>query len=87
MKTISNNRYLDALLKLLLGAAIVHIVILITAVILFHDLLIVNIVNVLGFDWFFPQFGSTGINNYLSVFIWIIIYLVIFFFFTNKIRK
>ena len=78
MNKISSNKYLDTLLKVMLGSAIFHSIILVTQTIVTKNLSYLNIVNVLGLNWFFPNAGISHISNALSIVGWIIIYIIVY---------
>ncbi len=48
------NRFLDALIKLILFSAVIHLLILAVIFAVKHDLTVINYFNILNIDYFFP---------------------------------
>ena len=84
MNSIVKNRYFDALLKLMLFSAIVHVGLLIVYSIFSKDLFILNYFNILDFDLVYSRI-ATGVTNFIiSGVVVIVIYIIILRFFTKK---
>jgi len=77
---IVNCRYLDALLKLILFSALVHIVILVIHAVRERDFSVMNYFNILDLDFFFPGIEEGVLSNVLSVVVMVVIYGVMFWF-------
>lgn len=86
MNKISNNRFLDAFLKLLLVSAIIHLSIIVVFLIITKNIKVLNYFNILDIDSFFPEVINGTLSQILSAGIVIFIYIVIFFFFTKSKR-
>jgi hypothetical protein len=84
MKRISKNRFVDALLKLMLLSAIIHIIILITFSIIKMDFTFINYFKILTIDLIVPSITQGVLSNVLSVAVVVILYILIFFFYTKK---
>jgi hypothetical protein len=84
MIQIVKNRFVDALLKLILLSAIFHMALLILFSIVNLDLVILNYFNILDIDLLFPNIIEGVLSQLLSIAMVIIIYSLIFVFFTKK---
>ena len=84
MDRFVNNRFLDALLKLMLFSATIHICILIYHSITSHDITVMNYFNILDLDFFMSDIAKGTVNNILSAVTMLIIYIVIFFFLSKQ---
>ncbi len=83
MNRIVQNRYLDALLKLMLLSASIHMIILILYSIIKLEPAHVNYFNILDLEFIFPGIEEGLLSNVLSVVSVIIVYLAIFILFTS----
>ena len=83
-KKITCNRYLDALLKLILFSALVHIFILVIHAVREKDVSILNYFNILDMDFFFPGIADGVLSNVLSVGVMVVIFGLFFWFTRGK---
>ncbi|MBS3092154.1 hypothetical protein J4466_01915 [Candidatus Pacearchaeota archaeon] len=83
MNSIVKNKYFDALLKLMLFSAIIHVSLLIIYSIFSQNIFILNYFNILDFDLIFQSIAEGATNFLLSVAVVVIIYIVILKFFTK----
>ncbi len=74
---IVKNRYLNALLILLLFSAILHAVLLLFLVLKTKDLYVINYFNILGVGYFYPNIFNSFLGNAFSIVSIVVIYLVI----------
>jgi len=74
---IVKNRYINALLILMLVSAIVHMLILFCFALASGNLYTVNYFNVLDIDFFYPNIFNSFWGNVLSVALMLVIYLII----------
>ena len=84
MIQIVKNRYIDALLKLILVSAIVHMVLLIIYSVITGDFVILNYFNILDIDLIFPNVIEGTVSQVLSVLATVIVYVLILLFYTKK---
>ncbi len=84
MRQIAKNRYLDALLKLVLFSAITHMLILAYKSVSTADPVIMNYFNILDLELFFEGIEKGTLSQILSVVVMLGIYFAIFFLFTRK---
>lgn len=84
MMKIAKNRYLDALLKLILLSAIVHLVLLAILVFINKDITILNYFNVIDLDLFFPNIAHGILSQVLSAAAMAVLYLILFRFCTKR---
>ena len=83
MKT-SENRYIDALIKLILFSAVFHIILIIIYSIVNLDITHLNYFNILDIDLFFPGIIDGPLSQVFSILMIAIIYLIIYSVFTKK---
>lgn len=76
---IVNNKYLNALLLLMLFSAIVHMAVLFCWFLVSKDIYIFNYFNILNLNYFYPESSDNLWWNVSSVFAVILIYLLILF--------
>jgi len=81
---ISENRYLDALLKLILLTAVIHVFVLIAAAVINADAVYLNYFNILDIDLFFPGIEQGMLSHFFSAVAMLIVYIVIYMFFTKS---
>jgi dolichyl-phosphate-mannose--protein O-mannosyl transferase len=81
---ITGNRFIDALLKMLLLAAVIHTVILVIRAIQEKTMVHLNFFRILSLDSFFPVLTRHLVFDILSIVIMATSYVVIFFYFTRK---
>jgi len=74
---IVKNRYLNALLILMLFSAILHTVLLLFLILKTRDLYVINYFNILDIDSFYPNIFNSFLGNALSIVFTVVIYLVI----------
>jgi len=86
MKQIQKNKYIDALKKLILFSAISHIILLILYSIINLTIIPLNYFNILDLDLFFPNIINGHLSQILSLIIIAIIYWIIYFFSSKKIK-
>lgn len=84
VRRIARNRYLDALLKLVLFSAITHIIILVYKSVSTLDPVIMNYFNILDLELFFQGIENGALSQVLSAVVMLGIYVTIFFLFTRK---
>jgi len=75
--TIVKNKYLNALLLLMLVSAIAHMLILFYIFLATGDMYILNYFNILDVDLFFPDLFNTLPGNIFSALVAIAIYILI----------
>lgn len=83
MKPIVKNRYLDALLKLMLLSAVLHMVVLAVYFVVYGDASHFNFFKIIALDLFFPELASDFMHLY-SLLIGVWLYVFLFYFFTHK---
>ncbi|MFT4303167.1 MAG: hypothetical protein ACMXYG_01260 [Candidatus Woesearchaeota archaeon] len=83
MFEISKNKYLDALFKLMLLSASVHMIILIVFTILKFDFSLLNYFRILELDIIFPSL-KTKFGEILGLITAIVLYLIILVFYTDN---
>ncbi|MFA6022572.1 MAG: hypothetical protein WC781_00625 [Candidatus Pacearchaeota archaeon] len=84
MNKIVKNKYLDALFKLMLLSAIIHVAILIIKSIISFNLYPLNFFQILEITYFFPSLASGLTSLVISFITMVVIYLIILRFFTDK---
>lgn len=67
MRNIAKNRYLDALLKLMLLSAVIHMTVLAVYFVLYLDLSRFNFFKIVALDLFYPQLVTTHLTNIYSL--------------------
>jgi len=77
LKRITNNRYIDALLKLMLVSAIIHVFMIITYSIVNQDLEKLNFFDIVGIGLFF-DFVNSSLFIVIGLFLVILIYILFF---------
>ncbi|MBN3041104.1 MAG: hypothetical protein JW867_08240 [Candidatus Omnitrophica bacterium] len=80
---ISKNRLLDALFKLMLFSAIVHMFIVFLVALVRRDLSHLNYFKIIGVDIFIPYVEQGLPSQFASVSVAAMLYGIIFFFFTK----
>ena len=83
---ISKNRYFDALLKLFILSAVLHIAILFIYAVASGDIRQLNYLGILDFTLFFPAIIEGFFNNMVALFLLLAVYASIFLFFTKSRR-
>jgi hypothetical protein len=66
---IAKNKYLNSLLVLMLGSAIVHMVLLSMRALVWGDWHVLNYIHILDIDWFIPGLFAAPAGDAIS---WII---------------
>jgi len=84
VRRLAKNRYLDALLKLVLFSAITHMLILVYKSLSTTDSTVMNYFNILDLDLFFDGIEKGALSQVLSIVVMLGIYFAIFFLFTRK---
>jgi hypothetical protein len=79
MRKISDNKYLDAMFKLMLVSASIHMIILIVFAIYTHNQLALNYFNILDIEFVFPSVVEGMKMNILAFLTALWIYLLFFF--------
>jgi len=74
---IVKNRYLNALLILLLFSAILHMVFLLLLFFKTKDLYVINYFNILDVDFFYPNIFNSFLGNAFSIILAVVTYLII----------
>ena len=82
MRRIVDNRYLDALLKLMMFSAIIHIIILIPCALVTGNGMLMNYFNILDLDLVFPGVENGALSQVICVVVAVAVYCAMFF--TNK---
>lgn len=78
------NRYLDALFKLILLSAIAHLIVLAVQSLRAGDISILNYFNILDVDLFLPSIAQGLRSQIASVLVMAGLYLGIYYFFTKQ---
>jgi hypothetical protein len=81
---ILKNRFVSALLILMLLSAAIHLVLLAIYAITNRNLESVNLFGIIGIDLNFPKVTNGAISQWLSLAVIVAAYLIIYFFFTKK---
>jgi len=84
MFQISKNRYFDALLKLLLFSAAVHMVILIGYAFITGNFGVLNFFNILDIEFIIPEIIEGTAMNVVAFIAAVSAYIAILFFYTKK---
>jgi len=84
--SISKNRYFDALLKLFILSAVLHIAILFFYAVASGDIRQLNYLGILDFTLFFPAIIEGFFNNMAALFLLLAVYVSIFIFFSKPRR-
>lgn len=84
MMQISKNRFLDALLKLMLFSAMLHIVVLACVSVAQLNFSPLNYFSIVSLDVLFPAISDVPVSQGLSLLIVIILYTVILLGYTKK---
>lgn len=84
MNSIVKNRYLDALLKLMLLSAILHMVVLGVYFLVYNDISYFNFFTIIALDLFFPVLSYTENTFMYSLITMVGLYFSLFYFFTKK---
>ena len=84
MNSITHNRYLDALLKLVLFSAIFHMMLLIIYSLLHADGSLLNYFSIVDITLYIPSIPHEGLMNLSSLATVIGLYILIYFFLTHK---
>ncbi|MBI2049993.1 MAG: hypothetical protein HYT35_00865 [Candidatus Staskawiczbacteria bacterium] len=74
---IVRNKYLNALLVLMLFSAVVHMLVVFYSAIAFKDFYIINYFNILDVDLFYPGAFDSFAGNVFSIFFVITAYVII----------
>lgn len=80
---ISKNRYFDALLKLFILSAVLHIAILFVYAVVSGDVRQLNYLGILDFTLFFPAIIEGFFSNIAAFVLLVFTYISIFIFFTQ----
>lgn len=83
-KYLSSNRIIDALYKFFLYSAIIHISIIFLKAIINRDISLINYFKIVEFDYFFSILSSGLLAHLLSFISGVMVFLFIYFRFTNK---
>lgn len=84
MNPIVKNRHADALLKLMLLSAILHMAVLVVYFVLYADISHLNFFKIIAIDLFFPQVTRTNFTDIYSLLVAFGLYMCIYFFFTRR---
>ena len=84
MEQISKNRFLDALLKLFLISAIVHIIILFIISVKERNIVYLNYFDLMEITYFFKGIEQGFLSQIASIIVMIIIYIILYIFFTKR---
>jgi hypothetical protein len=74
---IVKNKYINSLLLLMLGSAIIHMIILFFIAIWKQNLYFLNYFNIISISYFIPNFLNSAIGDTLSFLFAVIVYLLI----------
>lgn len=80
---ISKNRYIDALLKLFILSAVLHIAIILVYAAVSGDIRQLNYFGILDFTLFFPAIIEGFFSNIAAFILLVFTYVSIFIFFTK----
>ena len=81
---MKRNRFFDAVLKLMLLSAIIHMVILAIYILMTGDTSKLSFFKIVAIDLFYPSLGNTSIGHFLSFLAVVVLYILVYIFFTNK---
>lgn len=84
MRPIAQNRFLDALLKLMLFSAAFHMALLALFAVLRNDFSLLNLFRILNLELVFPNSTTGDLSNLLSLTISVALYLLVYFFLTSR---
>jgi hypothetical protein len=84
MIKIVKNRLLDALLKLMLVSAGLHVVVVVFFALIKNNIRVLNYFSIIGLDLFIPDLSTGFVSHIIAILITLVLYLVILFFFTEK---
>lgn len=87
MKSIVKNPYLDALLKLMLLSAVIHILVLAIYSISHGNVSHLNFFKIINIDLFFPEIVNMDCYGLYSFVITIWLYISIYYFYNLKKKK
>lgn len=87
MKSIVKNPYLDALLKLMLLSAIIHIFVLVIYSVLNGNVFYLNFFKIINIDLFFPEIVNLDCYGLYSFVITIWLYILIYYISNIKNKK
>lgn len=80
------NRFLDAVLKLMLLSAFLHMIVLSIYTVLTGDTTHSSFLKIIAIDLFYPELVNSPVGQYLSFASVIVLYILLYIFFTNKKR-
>ena len=81
MLKIKANRFIQALVKLMLLSAVLHILILVVHSVIVQNISELSLFKIIGLDLFYPELSSMFLFSSVVAFV---IYVLIYFFFTDK---
>lgn len=84
MNSIVKNRYFDALLKLMLLSAVLHMFTLFVYFLIHLDASRFNFFKIINIDLFFPELITNQYTNMYSIILGIFLYICLYYFFTKK---
>lgn len=87
MKPIVKNPYLDALLKLMLLSAIIHMIVLVTYSILNGNVSHLNFFKIINIELFFPEIVNVDCYGLYSFVITIWLYIFLYYFSNIRNKK
>ena len=87
MITIKSNRFIQAVLKLMLLSAVIHVAILVFDFLVSHQTNNLSFFSIVGVDLFYPNFVVSSFGQMVSYGTVIILFIIIYFFFTKSSTK
>ena len=87
MIPLVKNRYIDALLKLMLLSAIIHMIVLAWYSVVYNDFTLFNFFTIVGIDLLFPQIVTSDCQYVYSFAIVLCMYAVLFYLLNRKSKK
>ncbi len=84
MVRITKNKFIDALLNVILVAGILHLTLLITICIIRRDITYLNFFRIIEIDAFFPYITQGPLSQITSLAIIAALYFLMLFFYTKK---
>ncbi|MFA6215624.1 MAG: hypothetical protein WC768_03585 [Patescibacteria group bacterium] len=81
------NRFLQALVRVVLFSATVHLFLLVVFSVIKKDIVTLNYFKIIGLDLFFPNIASGVGSQILSMITMLVLYSLFFIFFAKKNHK
>ena len=84
IKTFLHSNFMDALKKLVLLSATIHLVLLFIYSIVKSNMRVLNYFDIIHIDLFFPKIANGPSSQIYSIFLIVILYFFIYFVFSRK---